>query len=400
MLTKISLIYKKINDNILPVITVGFPGGYKFLIVLLITSFFSSTIATDFSKIFFWVTLLVTFIGLPIASLMVSPFIIMTGQHKLILILISSLISFSITYFIEFHKYNIINCLFIYLSVISLSLYEILKRFFLNDANFKSLFISSCISVLLVSISLLGVLFLGISNVGLILMLCFGSLVLPLLYLQLVGDKPRKQNISSFTEVFLGFMKYALSNAASTSLLFVLPIVIIAEMGDIVASDLAQVFYFTTLTYLIPHALSAKHIPIMRESGIEIKDVKLFFNSILFFTIIVSVISLPLLHYFYQHWLIYFMLFIAMQISQLSIPCSNILMVKGEATKTLKVNLIASSILLIVTLLVMSLMMEGEERAEILLLSFIGFQLLKLLLNYIYTKEYIYPINKLSIKNE
>ncbi|GAA0810213.1 hypothetical protein GCM10009111_00740 [Colwellia asteriadis] len=213
--------------------------------------------------------------------------------------------------------------------------------------------------------------------------------MLPLLYLHTIKKPAPIANQSSFSDIAAGFVKYTLSNATSTSLLFALPLVLLAEMGDVIAADLAQVFYFTSLTYLIPHALSAKHIPNMRQYGIVPGDVTSFFLSIFIFVVFTSLLALPLIQHFYTQWIVYLMLFIAMQISQLSLPFSNVLMVKGQANKILKVNIVASTVLVILITLIMFNVTAGDNRAKLLLLSFIGFQLLKLLLNYSSAKEYI-----------
>lgn len=379
----------RIKDKVLPLIAIGFPGGYKFFIVIMITTFASISIATDFSKIFFWIALLTTFSGLPIASLMIAPQFVISAQHKIFLVITSSSLCFLIAYIIELNQYSHSNNLFIYLSVLCLSSYEVLKRHFLNEANFTSLFIASCYSMVLVTILLLSMFLLDYESVGLLLMASFVSLVLPLLYLRVVQKPLNETSTSNFSEICIAFMRYVLSNATSTSLLFALPILLVAEIGHSIATDLAQVFYFTSLTYLIPHALSAKHIPNMRNNGINIKDIKVFFRSILLFVFIITVISLPLLQYFYLKWEVFFLLFIAMQISQVSLPFSNILMVKGEASMILKVNMISSFTLTIITLLTIFLLESGEGRAKVLLFAFIGFQFLKLLLNYTHSKKYI-----------
>lgn len=383
----------KTVDKFLPIVAVGFPGGYKFFIVFIVTTFASTTIATDFSIIFFWVALLVTFTGLPIASMMIAPHINISTRHKLVLILTSSTIIYMIAYIIELKQYSNSNNLFIYTSVLCLSSYEILKRYFLNEADFKSIFISSCCTMVLVISLLSSVFLLEEINVGIILLVCFFSLMFPILLLRINQVQSQSLTLSKFSDVLLGFIKYSLSNAASTSLLFVLPIILISDMGDVIATDLAKVFYFTSLTYLIPHALSAKHIPNMRKNGIRFDDVKVFFTTILIFVIGSIIISLPLIRYFYQQWEVYFMLFIAMQISQLSLPFSNILMVKGLSDIILKINILASAVFIILVSIIFTQIEVGSTRAKIFLLSFIGFQLLKLLLNYFHSKAYIQSTN-------
>ena len=54
----------------MPLFFVGFPGGYKLLVIMVITCFAGEIVADEFSKSFFWVALLVNFSVLSIAALM------------------------------------------------------------------------------------------------------------------------------------------------------------------------------------------------------------------------------------------------------------------------------------------------------------------------------------------
>lgn len=170
--------------------------------------------------------------------------------------------------------------------------------------------------------------------------------------------------------------------------MFALPIVIIAELGDVVAADLAQIFYFSTLSYLIPRALSAKHIPNMRNKGITTPEVKSFFMTIAIFVVVAIGAALPLFYYYYEHWQIYILLFVAMQVSQLSLPFSNVLMVKGDVNTILKINLFSTLVFLIAGIVIYHTLNKGLDRMAWLLVIFCGFQLLKVYLGFVKSKIY------------
>ena len=379
--------FARIEDKLLPLLTVAFPGGYKFLVVMIITIFTGDTVANEFSKGFFWVGLLVTFSGLPIAALMVSNKYVITLEQKAYLVFFSSLITFLISYFIELKQLDNSMNIAIFMSVIVLSSYEIYKRYFLNHGYFLYIFNSSVGTLFLFVLCYLFFTFIY-DDTALILFLSFLSLLLPMVILFLMKGKNEEAEFSSFSSVFKGFFKYLVSNAASTSLMFAIPIAIIAELGDVVAADLAQIFYFSTLSYLIPRALSAKHIPNMRNKGIANHEVKSFFMTIFIFVVVAISVSLPLLYYFYEQWLVYILLFAAMQLSQLSLPLSNVLMVKGDVSTILKINLFSMLVFLIAAISIYYLFDKGIERVEWLLVTFCCYQLFKLYLGFIKSKIY------------
>ncbi|MBU2892242.1 hypothetical protein KO495_02765 [Colwellia sp. D2M02] len=375
----------RISNKFFALVSVGFPGGYKFFVILLITTFASSSVANDFSKLFFWVALLYTFSGLPIVTLLVSSQYVITVRDQLLLVSTSSLIGYFIAYYIALNQYNASVNICIFISVLCLSAYEVIKRHFLNVGNFKPVFIASCFTMIITLI--LGVILFKFNNSGLLLFSCFLSLLLPMLFFH--RAESTKLTPSTISNITINFIKYALSNATSTSLMYAVPIVIVAEVGDYIAAELAMVFYFSTLTYLIPHVLSAKHIPNMRKNGVSSADVSDFFISILKFIVITILIALPTLYYFYDQWLIFFILFSAMQVSQLSLPFSNILMVKGLAGTLLKINIISTSTLLVFIAIIFYETPPSPYRIELLLLTFLGLQFIKLYLGYLFSKNII-----------
>jgi len=376
-----------INGKLLPMLTVAFPGGYKFLVVMAITLFAGDVVANEFTKAFFWVGFLVTFSGLPIAALMVSNKYIITTEHKAYLVFFSLLITFLISYVIELKQFDIYMNIAIFMSVLVLSFYEIYKRYFLNYGNFLYIFISSIGTLFLFALSFILFTF-SYDEISLILFCSFFSLLLPIIILFLMKGKSEKEKASSFSSVFKGFFQYLVSNAASTSLMFAVPILIIAELGDVVAADLAQIFYFSTLSYLIPRALSAKHIPNMRNKGIIRHEVNNFFKFIFIFVVIAISFALPLFYYFYEQWLIYILLFSAMQLSQLSLPFSNVLGVKGDVNTLLKINLFSTLVLMITAATIYYGFDKGLGRCESLLIAFCSYQFLKLYLGFNKSKKY------------
>ena len=164
-------------DKFLILFAVAFPGGYKFFVVMLITFFSTVEVANDFANIFFWVTLLTTFTGLPLASLLISKNFVISLSHKFSLVSLFSIVSFLGAYQLKLYKFDVITNVVIVVSLFLLSIYEIYKRYFLNDGDFFNIFIASVTTVFFFCIAF--VLFHESANS--IIFLTFFFLVVPLM---------------------------------------------------------------------------------------------------------------------------------------------------------------------------------------------------------------------------
>ncbi|WP_199482743.1 hypothetical protein [Vibrio owensii] len=365
------------KDNLFALSSVAFPGGYKFFIIIIITLFSGEGFANEFSNYFFWVTLLVTFSGLPLASAMVSSQHQITDVYKVFIIVMSSVIAYSVSYTIALNQFDASVNIAVFLSLVAQSFYEVYKRYFLNTGDFVKVFIASLFTVIffLVSYFLFGY------STSYMLFLSFFSLLFPMLIAYLFREvKKGDENLSKdrLLSIIQIFFKYLVSNATSTSLMYFLPIVIIHELGNNVAASLAQVFYLSTLSYFLPRALSAKHIPIMRSEGIYRGKVKSFYSMIFVFVVGTSIVALLAFSLLYEQWMIFFLLYLSMNASQLALPYANVLMVKGEATLIMSTNLKSTIALLLVVALIFTCFEQGEERCMLLLIAFTLYQILKL----------------------
>jgi hypothetical protein len=374
----------KLFDRLLPMVTIAFPGGYKLLVVLSITFFSGELVANQFTHAFFWVGLLVTFSGLPLAALVVSKDIYVSDKQKILITFAFSLISYCTAFVIKLHELDWKINTAVFFSLMALALYEVYKQSFLNSGNFKSLFICSLITLLFLSIFL--VLFKG--NQYFLIIAVFFSLLLPVAFAYFKEVKNTNPNRTEFSVVIQGFLRYVFSNALSSSLMAAFPLLLIQELGDGISSQLAQVFYISSITYLIPRVLSAQNIPLMRSKGINKPMIQSYFIKILIFVVVINVIAIIILPYFYSQWLLYYLLFAAMQCSQLTLPFSNALMVKGDSAAILKINIIATLFFSVGVLSTIFVMDKGEFRAQVLLVGFLFFQVIKLIFSYVFSRKY------------
>ena len=375
----------KLFSRLLPLITIAFPGGYKLLVVMSVTFLSGGIVADQFSQAFFWVGLLVTFGGLPLASLIVSKNINISNKHKIIITFVFSFISYGVAFLLKLHEFDWKINSAIFFALIFLAFYEVDKQYFLNKGSFKSLFICSLITLFLFLMFLV----LFIDNQYLLIIAVFFSLLLPVGFFYFREEKNVISKVTDFSTVIKGCLKYVFSNALSSSLMAAFPLLLIQELGASISSELAQVFYISSIAYLIPRVLSAQNIPLMRSQGINKTIVQSYFVKVIVFVVIVNVIAIIILPYFYSQWLLYYLLFAAMQCSQLCLPFSNVLMVKGDSTAILQTNFIASFIFSFAVISTMFLIDKGENRAQLLLVEFLFFQMLKLLFSYIFSSKYL-----------
>ena len=240
----IGSLYKKL----LPLFSVGFPGGYKFLVIMVVTLFAGSNIADSFSKGYFWVGLLVSFSGLPVAALMVSNNHNMLPKHRFYFILISTVIAFLIAYFTVLNTYPFELCLIIFVAALFLSYYETAKRYFLNIGDFIAIFIASTVSLLM----FLALFITTKDDAVWLIFLVFFSLLFPMAAMLVINTyKGSLGKPSAIRQLIKGFLHYILSSMTSTSLMAALPLVVISEIGNGFSSQIAQVFSFSSLMYLL-----------------------------------------------------------------------------------------------------------------------------------------------------
>ncbi|MGL6258268.1 hypothetical protein [Vibrio sp. WXL103] len=385
-------------NKIYPLLAISFPSGYKLFVVLVATVLAGHEVAKEFSQGFFWVAFLSSFTGLPIASIMMSKEYKLSLQQKYLIPIIFSVIAFLIAYAFTLKDDGAAYCVAVLLSTIFLSLYEVAKREHLNIAAFKPLLKASFATTLLFSICAYFV----IDNAPLLLTMSILLFFLPLLFIDKAEDECANQAPAvGHREAISHYFKYAASNMFSTSLMCFVPLVLIGELGEDLAPQITQVFYISGVAYLIPRAMSAKHIPDMRLNGIHKHNVYTFFFCILAFASVAIFTVWQVVQYVYpESWLAFLLIFVAMQVSQLSLPFSNVLQVCGRSSTIMKINAFSSLLLALASGLAFLTMAQGYERALLLMLLFVGFQGIKLYLNHHYAAQIMNRNNVTSTKSQ
>lgn len=375
--------------------SVGFPGGYKTLVVFYISLIATAEVAADFSMLYFWVGLLTTFSGIPIASMMMAKESRFSAVQIALMLLLSSLLaSLIVLGFLEV-QLTVWQWLGLFIGVLTLSFYETFKIECINIGDHIGIASAGLVSTFLVFLALWLAKDSGVTLIG----ATFLVMALPMV----VYTFSRKLVIwSSANNLGLAhgatFFQFCLSNAASTSVLMAVPIVMVAELGREEALLTAQIFTVSSLFMLLPRALSLLFIPKLRSGEASSKDVTRFFVILFVYAGVTGLLGLAVLYWLQtQYLLIFALLFIAMQLSQLSLPFVNVLMVGGKSKEIMISNWFAAGILAIALLPIYHFYSVGAERLTLVLYLFTGFQIIKVISTRYFANPHISQMGGVSL---
>jgi hypothetical protein len=314
-------------------VAIAFPGGYRFLCVIAITNLFSIQLAEHFSKGFFWVILITTFSGIPIAAVMSNRVKQLTLMQMYLSVIVSSSIFTVACYFITFKSEGFTFFIEVYIATLCLSLFEVNRKLFFNEGRYVETFICACISI--VSFSL--ILFFSEKY---ILITTFMALFIPIGIFSALKYRKPKILIIENTALLLNYRNFLLSNAFSTSLNSLIPILLIFMIGDEIAPQMAQVFSLSSLLLLVPRVISVRNIPRLRKEGPRSVIVLPFYSLMKKYVLFLGGITIIGFYLFFgsPNWLLLWLLLFSTQLSQLCLPYSNALTVEARSSTLLKIN--------------------------------------------------------------
>lgn len=177
---------------------------------------------------------------------------------------------------------------------------------------------------------------------------------------------------------------YSISNIFSTGFSFLFPLFLISEFGESSATTIAQVFTCSFLFYSYPRLLSATFLSEYKLSenkylyaDFDRKCNKFILISIFFIGFFIYVLK-PMLEP-------YFVFIIALVCSQLSLPASNLIMMKGRGGILLKVNIVSLVLLMVSVGLQIFMFAPSNFRTQLILFSYLMYHLAR----YFYLKFFI-----------
>lgn len=352
----------------------SFSGGYKIYSVFIISFLFPLAVVQQFNTYYFVVLLCVSLGVMPLASMMTAKGFHLNAGGKLVWLCLLSV--FSCTVLIFFERQLMIDidlrlAVVLVASVFFMGGYEIARRELANNNGFKQLFVAGVISSLVFLFVFL-LYFYDIREPGILIVFLSFCFVFPVL-----GSMLSQQHGSSFfgglslKQFVIHYFSIFLSNSSSSVISFLLPLVLIALLKTDVSPFLGLIFSVANLCMLVPRYISEKNLPTMRSDfDLEVISTEAFRVGLLYF-IILSMLSLV---FFYLSGLndfaLYYLLFFSLQLTQLTLPYSNVLIVLGRFQTLLKSNLLGLL-------------------PFILLLPFVFYDLGGLILSYIFVSIYI-----------
>lgn len=337
------MINDTIENKIYVFFSASFSGGFKIFAVSLITYLFSSEIVIEFNTAYFIVMLCVSFGVIPLASLMTKKDFSLSIVGKFFWLFILSTLSCALLYlFANLLDFSIsIQNIYLYACVLLLGAYEIVRRELSNNSFFKKIFQGGMLSVafFLPIFFVKDLDFFSAQVILLFFSMCFTLPVIFGLFQQsasarICGGMGAKEFLKNYGAA-------SVSNATSTLVSFLLPLLLIYLLKGDVSHYLGLVFSLASFFMLIPRFMAEKNIPAMRRGG-DFRAISMGAFKVTFLYFIFLAGTSFVAFYFSaigDDYLLYFLLFLSLQITQLSLPFSNVLMVKGNFRDLLNINI-------------------------------------------------------------
>lgn len=343
-----------------------FPGGYRFLVVNLVAYFCADEVSDIFSSSFLTISLLATFSGMAVST----QSHVMGRRLPLVERVYLVLIFLCLSAFPCFWLWDggLESYAVALLAALGYSIFEVTRSEIASEGLFERLVLSGFISVLL----LVPNLYFFQDKSLLLVLFTFLSLMVPVLFVKGGGESSHRLNLDVIKDVG----SYSLSNGVSTGVSFALPLLLVTEYGDGGATVIVQVFTLSALFMFYPRYLSAGFLVSFKKYG-NWKEVFQFEKKVFIYVAMVSLGYVIISAIFFLEYYKLLPLFIAVVSSQLALPYSNVMMVRGAGREMLRVNIFGFLVLLFLLALVYGVSDSGESRAEIILWCYAAYVVIR-----------------------
>jgi len=345
------------------VVAIAFPGGYRFLSVVLVSLIFSDVVAEGYSKGFFWVLLIVSMSGMPLSAVMSSRLYYISRVQLYISVMasVSFVTMFLYLFFLREEDYSF--CIDVYFSALLLSFYEVTRKHFFNLESYLVVFIASCISITALLLILL-------TPLNFLLTVTFFILFIPIFIARVfVINNTSKINRIENKMLLLKYNDFFLSNIFSTSLNSAVPLLLIMFSGDAIAPKVAIVFSVSSVLLMVPRVIAVNNIGKLRRLGASKNIVYSFYKLMQYYLVLVGTISLVAIYKYYSgDWLVLWLLLFGVLFSQIYLPFSSLLSVEGLSRKLLIINF--KGTVLFLSLTIFSYFVFNEDFVSYFMLSF------------------------------
>jgi len=353
-----------------------YAGGYRFLAVFLIDFAFSPALSSDFARYFFWCGLITSVAGLPVAArsqVQKNPLSHLQQFAMAILLLLPTAI---VSWF--FWQDSLYSFGLTFLAGALLMGFEIMRMERAALGQFGLLTLCSIISLF----GLLALTQVPTESAELVVILTFAGLAVPVFISYFIVPYPVPATLT-IAQATRPVSANAVSSLISTGLTFIVPLLLIEEFGRDYSAALAQVFAIASLSFSYPRYLAAGFIYAAKHNKATLDTVKQLTRKIALFAILSSTVFVAFGWWLSPIMLQLILLFVAMQMSQLTLPYANWWTSKGQEVRVMRLNFISGVILAIATGAVYYFQPAGQARGQSILILFVVYQFLRF---YLYSR--------------
>lgn len=350
---------------------ISFSGVYRAFVVVAVGFFFTEQESQVFSELYLYVMFFTSLIGFPCAAIFMETQ--KTTRIKVIygIIVISSIILTCAAYF--FYVERELKWLFsVFIATSLSSLLEVYRQNILNRKRYDHFIV---VSFLTYAVFLL-VSYFNLTSSYYIICLCF---LVPCFLSYFLFYQDKIENEYSPRITCIKFTNHSLSSFFSTAVNFILPILMLNELGEASSPDLALVSAIVGLSVFIPRVIANKFILLLQHDLANVSLVGAYAKKISIISVLVGLlVSLFIFFKFEINNLEYMLFAVGVVLSQLSLAYSCVYSVSGRPNVLLEINVYSALFLVLVTFV---FSIPFGLNIFVILFSFVFYQFFKLILS-------------------
>jgi len=333
--------------------------GYRVITLLLIIFLSSDVVANKYAEIILFSSFISAFSGSAVACQIYIPRRSMSWM--VLMAYTVGLTSVCVAVLVLFGFVGDLNLLVLFSTGLFMSVFEVLKADSLVAGRFRRILVAGVLSSLALP---LAILLLG-ENLAYLAVSVF---CMPVIFMLPVHRRSSFSLDEFNNTVSADILSYSISNSFSTGIGFLMPILILRELGGNTAQDLSLLSMGASIFYLYPRFLSAALI-IKFQKVIEQGDLKAVERQI-FYGFFGVGIFLVLINNYIQISVVSSIFFMSLLLTQIALPSANAINVMGLGKQILRVNIIFVVLLIICCLLSYFTSTAGPFRALLYVSSF------------------------------
>lgn len=341
------------------------PGGYRMLAVLILTFLLQEDAANQFSELYLWLGFSSAISGIPLASVYFSKDYRPSQIQKTVITILAS-ISIAGVVIAWIGDLNTQEAAALFAAIVLINFFETIRTKLMVDGHFLRITLAMVFASFV-----FGLLTMVMSDSASLALIVFCA---PMT-LSIFGASINRSHRQATAEIlWLTLLKkygsYLISSGLSTALMFVLPLLLISEFGASAASTIARVFVISSAMFLVPRVLVARMVPLLRSDGITKVNYTAIATITLVFSLFTTGIFVLVSAILFPTYLPLSLLYLAMQLSQVSLPYSQVLMVYDKAETILLINFKSAMVFLLFVLSCFAVLSSGQMRGVLIIFAY------------------------------